>query len=167
MNLRPLFNTSLLLSPRPGEPSDEVRLRGEPKIVAKLKAELEKVATTLRDRIILGVEVPAAQRRALIGRGGQHLNDLQGRTNIQVQFPGSRSYHSIGEPENSEDLLGVDPANLVKVSGPRAACEKAVEELKVGAYLWIAEGVFILKGPSRVLSNHLKLRRLFLLSRFP
>lgn len=119
-------------SPRPGEPSDEVRLRGEPKIVAKLKAELEKVTATLRDRIILGVEVPAAQHRALIGRGGQHLNDLQSRTGTQVQFPGSRSYHSIGEPENSEDLLGVDPANIVKVSGPRAACEKAVEELKVG-----------------------------------
>lgn len=82
---------------------------------------------------MLGVEVPATQHRALIGRGGQHLNDLQNRTGVQVQFPGSRSYHQVGEPENAADLVGVDSANLVKVSGPRAACEKAVEELKVCA----------------------------------
>lgn len=75
--------------------------------------------------------MPATQHRALIGRGGQHLNDLQSRTGTQVQFPGSRSYHSVGEPENTEDLVDVDPANIVKVSGPRAACEKALVELKV------------------------------------
>ncbi|KAI0930260.1 hypothetical protein AcV5_007021 [Taiwanofungus camphoratus] len=120
----------LVRFPRQGESSDEVRLRGEPKLVAKLKAELEKTASTLRDRVVLGVEVPATQHRALIGRGGQHLNDLQNRTGVQVQFPGSRSYHQVGEPENAADLVGVDSANLVKVSGPRAACEKAVEELK-------------------------------------
>ena len=118
-------------SPRQGEPSDEVRLRGEPKLVAKLKAELEKTVKTLKDRVVLAVEVPVAQHRALIGRGGQHLNDLQTRTGAQIQFPGSRSYTQVGEPENAEDLAGVDPANIVKVSGPRAACEKAIEELKV------------------------------------
>ena len=118
-------------SPRQGEPSDEVRLRGEPKLVAKLKAELEKTVKTLKDRVVLAVEVPVAQHRALIGRGGQHLNALQTRTGAQIQFPGSRSYTQVGEPENAEDLAGVDPANIVKVSGPRAACEKAIEELKV------------------------------------
>ncbi|GBE81126.1 hypothetical protein SCP_0308520 [Sparassis crispa] len=120
----------LIRFPRPGEPSDEVRIRGEPKLVAKLQAELEKLVAALRDRVVLGVEIPAAQHRALIGRGGQHLNDLQARTGVQVQFPGSRSYHQVGEPENTADLTGVDPADLVKVSGTRAACEKALEELK-------------------------------------
>ncbi|OSD06860.1 hypothetical protein PYCCODRAFT_1431051 [Trametes coccinea BRFM310] len=120
----------LIRFPRQGEPSDEVRLRGEPKLVAKLKAELEKTVKTLKDRVVLGVEVPVAQHRALIGRGGQHLNDLQNRTGAQIQFPGSRSYTQVGEPENAADLAGVDPANIVKVSGPRAACEKAIEELK-------------------------------------
>ncbi|KAI0663525.1 hypothetical protein C8Q70DRAFT_363295 [Cubamyces menziesii] len=120
----------LIRFPRQGEPSDEVRLRGEPKLVAKLKAELEKTVKTLKDRVVLAVEVPVAQHRALIGRGGQHLNDLQTRTGAQIQFPGSRSYTQVGEPENAEDLAGVDPANIVKVSGPRAACEKAIEELK-------------------------------------
>ena len=85
----------------------------------------------MRDRVVLGAEIPANQHRALIGRGGQHLNDLQSRTGAQIQFPGSRSYQQVGEPENAGELAGIDPANLVKVSGPRAACEKAIEELKV------------------------------------
>ena len=92
---------------------------------------MEKTVATLRDRVVLGVEVPASQHRLLIGRGGQHLTDLQNKTGAQIQFPGSRSYQSVGEPENSADLTEVDSANLVKVSGPRAACEKAVAELKV------------------------------------
>jgi polyribonucleotide nucleotidyltransferase len=119
-------------SPRQGDPvMDEVRLRGEPKLVAKLKAELEKTVATLRDRVVLAIEIPAGQHRALIGRGGQHLNDLQDRTGVQVQFPGSRSYNQVGEAENAADLKDVDPANIVKVSGARAACEKAMKELKV------------------------------------
>jgi KH domain len=118
-------------SPRQGEPSDEVRLRGEPKLVNKLKAELETAVTTLRDRVILGVEIPAGQHRALIGRGGQHLNDLQNKMNVQIQFPGSRSYGPVGEPENAADFSDVDPTNVVKVSGSRAACEATIKELKV------------------------------------
>lgn len=120
-----------LSSPRQGEPSDEVRIRGEPKLVAKIKAELEQIIATLRDRVVLGIDIPAVQHRALIGRGGQHLNDLQNKFNVQVQFPGSRSYNHVGEPENASDLEGVDAANIVKVSGSRAACEKAFAELKV------------------------------------
>ena len=72
-----------LSSPRQGEPSDEVRLRGEPALVKKLQKELEKIAADLRDRVVLYVEVPHSQHRALIGRGGQHLNDLQSRTGVQ------------------------------------------------------------------------------------
>jgi len=64
----------ILLSPRQGEPADEVRLRGERGLVAKLQVELEKTAATLRDRVVLGVVIPASQHRAMIGRGGQNLN---------------------------------------------------------------------------------------------
>ncbi|KAL0577627.1 hypothetical protein V5O48_004352 [Marasmius crinis-equi] len=120
----------LIRFPRQGEPSDEVRLRGDAKLVAKLQAELEKDVAVLRDRVVLGVEIPAPNHRALIGRNGQHLNDLQTRTGTQVQFPGSRSYAQAGEPENLSDLANVDPANLVKVSGSRSACEKAIADLK-------------------------------------
>lgn len=85
----------------------------------------------MRDRVVLAVEIPAAQHRVLIGRGGQHLNEIQDKFNVQVQFPGSRSYHQVGEPENLAEVAEVDAANLVKVSGPRAACEKAIAQLKV------------------------------------
>jgi transcription antitermination factor NusA-like protein len=99
--------------------------------VVKLKAELEKIAADLRDRTVLAVVVPSAQHRALIGRGGQHLNELQDRTGAQIQFPGSRSYLSVGEAVNATEFADVDPSDIVKVSGSQAACEKAIEELKV------------------------------------
>ncbi|KAF9523997.1 hypothetical protein CPB83DRAFT_820710 [Crepidotus variabilis] len=126
----PKQQAGLIRFPRQGDPSDEVSLRGEPKLVAKLKTELAKLTAELRDRVILGVEVPAAQHRALIGRGGQNLNDTQNKFGVQIQFPGSRSYGQIGEPANKDELSEVDPTDLVKVSGPRAGCEKAVTELK-------------------------------------
>jgi predicted PilT family ATPase len=123
----------LIKFPRQGESStDEVRLRGEAKLVEKLKVELEQFVATLRDRVILAVDVPVASHRALIGRGGQHLNDMQNKYNVQIQIPGSRSYNQVGEPENLSDFAGVDASNLVKVSGPRVACEKVITELKSG-----------------------------------
>jgi hypothetical protein len=118
-------------SPRHGEPSDEVRLRGEPSLIAKLKVELEKIVADLRDRVVLGVDVPVAQHRVLIGRGGQNLNELQNRFRVQIQIPGSRTYEHVGEPGNVANLSDVDPANIVKVSGARGACEKAIAQLQV------------------------------------
>ena len=97
----------------------------------KIKAELEVAVASLRDRVVLGVDIPAAQHRGLIGRGGQHLNELQKKHSVMVQFPGSRSYAQNGEPENAATLVEADPANVVRVSGSRAAVEKAINELKV------------------------------------
>ena len=93
---------------------------------------MEKTVATLRDRVILAVNIPATQHRALIGRGGQHLTDLQNHHSVQVQFPGSRSYNQVGEAENASEFGEVDAVNIVKVSGPRAACKKAIDDLKVG-----------------------------------
>ena len=126
------------VSPRQGELSDDVRLRGEPKLVQKIKAELEVAVAALRDRIVLGVDVPAVQHRALIGRGGQNLNELQNKYSVMVQFPGSRSYSQAGEPENAAEMASADPANVVRVSGRKAAVEKAIDELKVGHLRWPA-----------------------------
>lgn len=121
-------------SPRQGETSDEVRLRGDPALVKKLQKELEKVVTDLRDRVVISVEIPHAQHRALIGRGGQHLNDLQSRTGAQIQFPGSRSYGQVGEAENAADFANADPQDVVKVTGPRKGCEEAIKALQVSSY---------------------------------
>lgn len=137
----PRSQAGLIRFPRQGEPSDEVRLRGEPKLVKKLKTELEDVVSGLRDRVVVGIEVPSGQHRALIGRGGQHLNDFQAKYEVMVQFPGSRSYTQAGEPENADDLIDADPANIVKVSGSRAACSKATEELKSQIKPQSSEGI--------------------------
>jgi hypothetical protein len=110
---------------------DEVRLKGEPKLVNKIKAELEKRVAPLRDRVVLAVEVPVSSHSALIGRGGQHLTELQNKTNTTIQFPGSRSYPQVGPAENAAEMEGVDSQSIVKVVGSRAACEKAIEQLKV------------------------------------
>ncbi|KAH9485184.1 Vigilin 1 [Psilocybe cubensis] len=126
----PKLQAGLLRFPRQGESSDEVRIRGEPKLVAKIKAELEQRVAVLRDTVIIAVDIPSAQHRALIGRGGQHLNEVQDKFSVQIQFPGSRSYNQVGDPENASELEGVEAANIVKVSGSRDACEKAIAELK-------------------------------------
>lgn len=88
----------------------------------------------LRDRVILGVDIPVSHHRALIGRGGQHLNEMQSKRDVQIQFSGSRSYKQVGEPENIADLAESDAANIVKVSGSRAAVEATIEELKVDGF---------------------------------
>lgn len=70
------------LSPREGRDSapDEVKLRGDAKIVGKIKAELEKQVDTLKQTTIVGVVVPASQHASKIGRGGSALQDLQRKT---------------------------------------------------------------------------------------
>lgn len=131
-------------SPRQGEPADEVRLRGPKVLVTKLKIALERIAKEHRDRIVRGVSVPAPQHRALIGRGGQNLNDLQNRHGVTVQFPGSRSYNTVGEPSNAADLADIAPEDLVKVTGPSAGVEKAIRELSVSTFLEQSRQLLIL-----------------------
>jgi KH domain len=108
-----------------------VRLRGEPTLVKKLKAELEKSTADLRDRVILGVQIPAAAHSSLIGRGGRNLTNFQNKFNVQVQYPGSNSYKYTSEPENAEELGDVPPEELVKVAGARESVGEAIEHLKV------------------------------------
>lgn len=121
-----------MCSPRPGEePNDEVRLRGEPVLVKKLKAELEKTTADLRDRVVLGVQIPTAAHSSLIGRGGRNLANFQNKFNVQVQYPGSNSYKFTGDPENAEELGDVPPEELVKVAGAQASVAEAIEQLKV------------------------------------
>ncbi|KAF8441452.1 hypothetical protein L210DRAFT_1055834 [Boletus edulis BED1] len=126
----PKLQAGLVRFPRQGELTDEVRLRGEPALVDRIKAELENTVVTLRDRVVLAVGIPAAQHGNLIGRGGQHLIELQTRMGVQIQFPGSRSYHQVGEAVNADEIKDADPSDIVKVSGSQSACEAAIGELK-------------------------------------
>jgi len=127
----PKAQAGLVRFPRPGEePKDEVRLRGEPALVNKLKVELEKATADLRDRVVLGVQISAAAHSSLIGRGGRNLINFQNKYSVQVQYPGSNSYKYTGEPENAEELGDVPPEELVKVAGARASVAEAIEQLK-------------------------------------
>ncbi|CAG7854693.1 Protein SCP160 AltName: Full=Protein HX [Serendipita indica DSM 11827] len=108
---------------------DEVTLRGEKTLVKKIQAELERVVAGLRERVVIGVSIPAQQHRMLIGHGGQPLMELEKRTGAEVQFPGSRSYNQVAAAENASELEDADPKDIVKVVGPRAACEKAIAEM--------------------------------------
>ena len=118
-------------SPKTGdEQTDQVRLRGDSKVVSNIKTELEKQVAVLKQTIIVGVTVPAAQHASKIGRGGAALQDLQRKTGAVVHFPGSRQYSTIGEIENSSELEGVDPKDVVKVIGTKEVCAAATEILQ-------------------------------------
>lgn len=115
-------------SPQGGE---EVIIRGERTLVKKIQAELERVVAGLRERVVVGVVIPHQQHRMLIGHGGAPLMELEKKTGAEVQFPGSRSYNQVAPPENAGELEEADPKDVVKVVGPRPACEKAISELLV------------------------------------
>lgn len=100
-------------------------------MVKKIQAEIERVVAGLRERVVLGVAIPFNQHRSLIGHGGQPLMELEKKTGAEVQFPGSRSYNQVAPAENQEEFADADPKNIVKVVGPRPACEKAIAELLV------------------------------------
>ncbi|WVQ84623.1 hypothetical protein IAT38_006778 [Cryptococcus sp. DSM 104549] len=124
--------SGLVTFPKNGdENQDKVRLRGDSKVVNKIKAELEKQVAVLKETILIGVVVPASQHAGKIGRGGMALQDLQRKTGAVVHFPGSRQYGSFGEVENKEELEGADEGDIVKVSGTKEAVEKASELLKI------------------------------------
>lgn len=57
--------------------------------------------------------------------------ELEKKTGAEVQFPGSRSYNQVASAENASEFEDADPKNIVKVVGPRAACERAIAELLV------------------------------------
>lgn len=122
----------LVTFPRNGDDSnDQVRLRGDSKLVKKIQAELEKLVAALRDNITHGVAVPVAHHASKIGRGGAALQDLQRKTGASIHFPGSRQYKSVGEVENADDLADADPADIVKVSGSKSAVAQAIEQLQI------------------------------------
>ncbi|RSH91859.1 hypothetical protein EHS25_009229 [Saitozyma podzolica] len=122
--------SGLVNFPKPGDDTnDQVRLRGDSKVVSKIKEELESQVAKLKETIVLGVIVPATQHASKIGRGGSALQDLQRKTGTAVHFPGSRQYGSIGEIENKDEVADADPKDIVKVMGTKEACAKAAELL--------------------------------------
>ncbi|KAK8853234.1 hypothetical protein IAR55_003936 [Kwoniella newhampshirensis] len=124
--------SGLVTFPKPGdETTDQVRLRGDSKVVKKIKEELAKQVAVLRETKVIGVIVPASQHASKIGRGGSALQDLQRKTGAVVHFPGSRQYGSIGEIENKSELGDAEAGDIVKVVGTKEVVAKAAELLQV------------------------------------
>ncbi|WVR07663.1 hypothetical protein IAU60_004705 [Kwoniella sp. DSM 27419] len=122
----------LVTFPKPGDnTTDVVRLRGDSKVVNKIKAELEKQVATLKETIVVGVVVPQSQHAGKIGRGGSALQDLQRKTGATVHFPGSRQYGSVGEIENKDEVADAPEGDIVKVIGTKEVVTKATELLQV------------------------------------
>ncbi|WWD19650.1 hypothetical protein CI109_104112 [Kwoniella shandongensis] len=122
----------LVTFPKSGdETTDKVRLRGDSKVVKKIKEELEKQVAVLKETKVIGVVVPASQHASKIGRGGSALQDLQRKTGAVVHFPGSRQYGSIGEIENKSELGDAEESDIVKVVGTKEVIAKAAELLQV------------------------------------
>ncbi|ORY33442.1 putative SCP160 protein [Naematelia encephala] len=124
----------LVTFPKSGDSQpDQVRLRGDSKIVKALQAELEKQVAVLQSTITIGVVVPHSQHASKIGRGGSALQDLQKKTGTVIHFPGSRQYGSVGDIENKEELGQVDEKDIVKVIGSKEASAQAAELLQVSS----------------------------------
>ncbi|KAK4684762.1 hypothetical protein P7C73_g5402, partial [Tremellales sp. Uapishka_1] len=124
----------LINFPKQGDENlDQVKLRGDSKLVKAIKQELEKQAEILSQTITVGVVVPHSQHATKIGRGGSALQDLQKKTGAVVHFPGSRQYNSVGDVENAQELENAEKADIVKVVGTKEVCAAAAELLSVSS----------------------------------
>lgn len=79
-------------------------------------------------KVVLAVSIPAAQHPAIIGKHGIRVKALQERTGTQVLFPTYRLYNTVGTPENLTHMM--NPPDIVKVVGKRAACKVAIDQLR-------------------------------------
>ncbi|WVN90844.1 uncharacterized protein L203_106087 [Cryptococcus depauperatus CBS 7841] len=121
----------LITFPKTGdEATDKVKLRGDSKLIKKIKIELEKQVAILKETVTIGVVVPSAQHAGKIGRGGVALQDLQKKTGAVIHFPGSRQYGSVGAIENKVELGDASESDIVKVSGTKTATQKAADLLQ-------------------------------------
>ncbi|WRT70206.1 uncharacterized protein IL334_007201 [Kwoniella shivajii] len=124
--------SGLVTFPKSGDSNpDVVRFRGDSKVVKKIKAELEKQVSVLKETVVIGVVVPQSQHASKIGRGGSALQDLQRRTGAVIHFPGSRQYGSVGEIENASELGDAPEGDVVKVIGTKEVVAKAAEQLQI------------------------------------
>lgn len=117
--------------PRAGEDSDVVTIRAPSAIASKIKAELEKIAGTLKDRVVYGVVIPQPAHARIIGRGGAGVNELQKKHNVRIILSNWQEYKTAGDVVNSEEVAGAGDNELVKIIGSKSACEAAAAEMKV------------------------------------
>ncbi|CAG8570284.1 5195_t:CDS:2 [Paraglomus brasilianum] len=109
--------------PKPWEQSDEVILSGEIGLVERIQEQLEKL---ILGRMVDVIQIPRAEHSSIIGRSGKSLKELQSHYNVEIYFPGSRSYDDVKLPSDWEDR-GIIKEELVKIIGQKEdiICAKA------------------------------------------
>jgi predicted PilT family ATPase len=111
-----------------------VSVRGPSSIAESIRAEIEAQAAILRSRTVLGVAIPRSLHASIIGRGGTAISEIQRKHGVKVLFPGWQEHSTSPDPVDSEELEGVEPEDVVKLLGPRPACEEVAKILKVGFF---------------------------------
>jgi predicted PilT family ATPase len=66
---------------------DEIVLKGDKEIVAKIRAKLEQLVAEEEAQVTVTVDVPRDEHANLIGRGGSNLKALQKKYNVRIDFP--------------------------------------------------------------------------------
>ncbi|GAB5585670.1 hypothetical protein Unana1_00570 [Umbelopsis nana] len=66
---------------------DEIVLKGDKEIVAKIRAKLEELVAEEEAQVTVTVDVPRDEHANLIGRGGSNLKALQKKYNVRIDFP--------------------------------------------------------------------------------
>ncbi|KAJ5943476.1 hypothetical protein N7516_003644 [Penicillium verrucosum] len=99
--------------PRPESTESTIRLEGNGKIVDSIIAAIEEFVKERQDQVTEIIDVPTAQHRMLIGRGGDTRRGIESKFNVTLDIPKQGS----GRTD-------------VKLKGPSNAVESAKEHLK-------------------------------------
>lgn len=99
--------------PRPESTESTIRLEGNGKVVDSIIAAIEEFVKERQDQVTEIIDVPTAQHRMLIGRGGDTRRGIESKFNITLDIPKQGS----GRTD-------------VKLKGPSNAVESAKEHLK-------------------------------------
>ncbi|KAJ5583235.1 hypothetical protein N7535_001855 [Penicillium sp. DV-2018c] len=99
--------------PRPESTESTIRLEGNGQVVDKIIAAIEEFVKERQDQVTEIIDVPVAQHRMLIGRGGDTRRGIESKFNVTLDIPKQGS----GRTD-------------VKLKGPSSAVESAKEHLK-------------------------------------
>ncbi|KAK2782065.1 hypothetical protein FQN52_001219 [Onygenales sp. PD_12] len=103
--------------PRPESDETGIRLEGNVAIVEKIAAAIEEFVREKNDQIVATVEVPQAQHRLLIGRGGESRRNLETQFNVVLDVPkqgSGRTDVKIKGPSNAVEAAKAHIQSLVK-----------------------------------------------------
>ncbi|KAJ1655030.1 hypothetical protein IWQ61_005146 [Dispira simplex] len=102
--------------------ADEVVVKGDRTVVAKVSQALEERAQELKHRVCVTVNIPVTDHPSIIGRGGATLREIQDKYHVDVDFASSQGRLKEQETSNS------DPT-LVRIYGKQGDCEAAAQNL--------------------------------------